>query len=265
MSAVHIAVAARQASDIPAARLLADQLGVMAITDPIDEIIHPVLDQQLEIAIILLLTDDRLECHLLGADAPGPIDVDFLGGALAHRRQYGGGRGQLIARAVGLNRKKRLSILDVTAGLGRDAFVLAQLGNSVTMVERSSVLCALLRDGLRRGQAEAWFRELSLNLVQADALDYMDSLSEDKYPEVVYLDPMYPSRKKRALVKKEMRILRALVGDDMDAAGLLARARRCARYRVVVKRPRLAECLAGVAPDLVFTGKSSRFDVYQVK
>ncbi|WP_445775347.1 class I SAM-dependent methyltransferase, partial [Shewanella sp.] len=64
------------------------------------------------------------------------INVDFVSGAVAHRRKFGGGRGQSIAKAVGLKQGVTPTVVDGTAGLGRDAFVLASLGCKVIMVER---------------------------------------------------------------------------------------------------------------------------------
>jgi len=87
---------------------------------------------------------------------------------------------------------------------------------------------------------------------------------EDQRPEVVFLDPMYPHRQKSALVKKEMRLLRQLVGDDEDASDLLVTALARARRRVVVKRPRLAPTLTGPAPGFQIIAPNTRFDVYPI-
>src|SRR5688572_20080391 len=93
----------------------------------------------------------RLSLIPTGKNAPGPIYADFLTGAAAHRRLHGGGRGQPIARAIGLKPGvKPPSVIDATAGLGRDAFVLACLGCEVTLLERSPTVAALLRDALER-------------------------------------------------------------------------------------------------------------------
>ena len=193
-------------------------------------------------------------------DHPGTIYVDFLSGKLTHRRQFGGGRGQLIAKAVGLQKEKQPHVLDVTAGLGVDAFVLATLGCHVTLLERNPIIAAALKDGLARAKKDDWFRTLRLRFVECDAAAYLKNLK--KLPDVIYMDPMYPERKKTALAKKEMRLLRYVVGDDTDAPELLTIALTKAKKRVVVKRPRLAATIDHRKPDLVFTGKSSRFDVY---
>ena len=92
----------------------------------------------------LYLGTAGLELRQAGPHAPGPVRVDFLTGALAHRLRYGGGRGQPLARAVGMKAGVSPSIWDATAGLGRDALVLASLGSRVTLCERAPVLAALL-------------------------------------------------------------------------------------------------------------------------
>lgn len=207
---------------------------------------------------VLHYTDSRLELRLPQQPKLKPIAVDFTSGKLHHRQQFGGGRGQLIARAVGLKAGVTPRVLDVTAGLGEDAYVLATLGCHVTLVERHPVVAALLRDGLSRVPTEA----PSLTLIEADAIELLSKLSTAEAPDVIYMDPMFPHREKSALVKKEMRMLRELVGGDSDASALLTAALAVAKKRVVVKRPRHAPTVSERKPDVVFNGKSCRFDVY---
>jgi 16S rRNA (guanine1516-N2)-methyltransferase len=215
---------------------------------------------------VLALTEARLELRQRGPNAPGPIYADFLSGAVAHRRRFGGGRNQALARAVGL--KAGLPpprIFDATAGLGRDAFVLVCLGCRVDMMERSAIISELLRDGLMKAMADPEIGsmvEQRLTLRTGDSLERLKNLGDNARPQTIYLDPMYPARTKSALVKKEMRTLQSIVGADDDAPELLAAALECARHRVVVKRPRLASPLAGPPPDTTIITRTTRFDVY---
>jgi 16S rRNA (guanine1516-N2)-methyltransferase len=220
----------------------------------------------------VLLSDNAAGWHLAWhndalvlrhTDLPkqGDIVVDFASGAASYRRLHGGGKNEAIAKACGLTKKRAISVLDATAGLGRDAFVLASLGASVTLVERNPAVAALLYDGLRRGQQCAelnWLAE-RMQLLHSPALQ---ALQQHPPVDVVYLDPMFPSRDKTALVKKEMRAFHEVVGTDADADALLAPALKLAQKRVVVKRPGYAECLAGLAPTMSVAGKNNRFDVY---
>jgi len=213
----------------------------------------------------LQFTSEHLQ--LINKEEPkaGAVYVDFVGGAVGHRRRFGGGRGQAIAKAVGLKGGANPDVVDATGGLGRDAFVLASLGCKVTLIERSPIVAALLEDGLKRARGDEeigpWIGE-RLRLVYADAIEWMDTLEENDFPEVVYLDPMFPHRSKSALVKKEMRLLQQLLGVDPDADALLPSALRIARKRVVVKRPDVAPHLAGVEPTVSINSKKHRFDVY---
>lgn len=193
-----------------------------------------------------------------------PVRVDFVEGAARHRRLFGGGRGQMIAKAVGLADQTNLTILDATAGLGRDAFVLASLGGQVTMLERSALVSALLEDGLTRAKTHISTAIIAqrMNLIHISAHQWLINAQD---VDVVYLDPMFPETNKSALVKKEMRLFHELIGRDEDADALLALALNVARYRVVVKRPRLAAPLAHQPPTYTLTGKTNRFDVYVVK
>src|SRR5690554_164268 len=219
-----------------------------------------------EAEFALQVSVDGLQLQELGRAAPGPIRVDFIAGALAHRRQFGGGSGQLIAKAVGIQSGVRPTILDATAGLGRDAFVLACLGCHVHMIERHPVVAALLADGLRRAALDVDVAEIvqRMPLQVGDAIELMRGWTAQP-PQVVHLDPMFPSRDKSALVKKEMRLFQPLVGGDDDAPELLAAALVLASHRVVVKRPRKAPAIAGVAPSYSLDAKSSRYDIYAKK
>lgn len=190
-----------------------------------------------------------------------PVSVDFISGAARHRQQYGGGRSQAIVRAVGLHQRKDMLVLDATAGLGRDAFVLASLGARVILLERHPIVRLLLSDGLERARdsGDPVFDRMSLH----DGT--LGDVSHTLAPDVVYLDPMYPERRRKAAVKKDMALFHTLVGADEDADALLAPALACAQRRVVVKRPRIAPPLAGQEPGMVLAGKSSRFDIYPLK
>ncbi|REL31389.1 class I SAM-dependent methyltransferase [Thalassotalea euphylliae] len=214
-----------------------------------------------ELAFVLQVNDQVLELVKLDEPKLAPIKVDFIDGAVGHRRKFGGGRGQDIAKAVGLKHGFNPHVLDATAGLGRDAFVLAALGCKVTLVERNPVVAALLADGLARAQLNADISEIAqrMTLIHQSSTQDMPQLDDI---DVVYLDPMYPHKEKSAQVKKEMRVFQHLVGADLDADQLLAPALALAEYRVVVKRPSYADYLANQKPSTEVKMKKNRFDIY---
>ncbi|WP_392560833.1 class I SAM-dependent methyltransferase [Orbus sturtevantii] len=203
--------------------------------------------------------------QLVKLDEPklGGIYVDFVSGAMAHRRQFGGGRGEAVAKAVGVKGDYLPYVIDATAGLGRDAFVLAAIGCRVKMFERHPVVAALLYDGLNRAYQDAemagWLPQ-HLSLMHHNSLDQLHCVIDK--PDVVYLDPMFPHRQKSALVKKEMRVFQQLVGSDSDADRLLDLARGVAKKRVVVKRPDYAPFMAEQPPISSIKTKNHRFDIY---
>ncbi len=214
----------------------------------------------------LVRTSERLELYPSDSKLK-PIFVDFTVGKMAWRFRSGYVQGERIAKAIGIKSGKRPNVVDATAGLGQDGFVIAALGCKVQMVERSPIIAALLQDGLDRaaqdGRIGEWVQQ-RLSLRQEDSIQFLQQLiGSTECPDVVYLDPMYPHRTQSALPNKEMRIFRELVGDDLDAAELFVAAQAAAKKRVVVKRPRKAEkIIETVAPNFQVIGKSTRYDVY---
>lgn len=214
--------------------------------------------------LVLMQQPEQLELRQLDEPKVGAVAVDFASDAATYRRKHGGGKGEAIAKAIGLKGQPSLRVLDATAGLGRDAFVLASLGCTVDMIERSPVVAALLCDGLHRAEQHpelaSWLPQ-SMQLNYGVATELLANWRGEK-PDVVYLDPMFPHRKKAAAVKKEMRLFQQLLGPDQDADALLAPALKLADKRVVVKRPSGAPYLSEQKPDIEYTGKANRFDVY---
>ncbi|MGY9006035.1 MAG: class I SAM-dependent methyltransferase [Alphaproteobacteria bacterium] len=193
---------------------------------------------------------------------PTGLVCDFVTGPVAHRFKYGGGRGQALARAVGLKDGKTPRIVDATAGFGHDGFLLASLGAEVTLIERSDQMHALLVAGMAEAAlaggpvADVIAR---MRLIKGDAKD----LLADMAPEVILVDPMHPPRKKSALVKKEMVLLRQIVGNDEDQIELMQAALNAAKNRVVLKWPRSADPMPEIMPPShQILGKSTRYDVF---
>ncbi|ADH85647.1 class I SAM-dependent methyltransferase [Desulfurivibrio alkaliphilus] len=260
----QLAVTATDPSRLDEARRLAEALGLV-LYNPADRENDPPSPPSL----LLQLTPERLELRATDQLALKPVYVDFASEQLNYRRRRGGGRREQLARAVGVKGSrgsKPPTVLDATAGLGRDAFILAALGCRVQMLERSPAVHALLADGLHRALADPAIAAVigeNLQLLAGDALAFLQQ-SPAPVADVIYLDPMFPERGKSALVKKELRLLRLLAGDDPDAGQLLTAALPKAGRRVVVKRPRHAPSLPGPPPSYSLPGKSNRFDVYLI-
>ena len=214
----------------------------------------------------LYLWLDPSGLHLCRAGRPvSCLRVDFLGGDQGYRAGQLGRQRELVARACGIRGNAAINIVDATAGLGRDGFVLAGLGARVTLIERSPVVACLLEDGLARARQGGLDGIASrIRLVHDDALPWLQGLPADRQPDVIYLDPMYSDGRRRAAAGKALALLQTLLGDDGEATPLLNAATGIARDRVVVKRQRRAPPLGERPPDYALKGRSTRFDVYRV-
>jgi 16S rRNA (guanine1516-N2)-methyltransferase len=203
----------------------------------------------------------------VGQKTVTPTRVDFLDAGLQHRRLTSG-KSQGIAKAIGLNKLKSPTVLDATAGLGKDAYILASLGCTVTMLERSPIIHALLEDGFRRGlesiDADVIKIINEMTLINIDAKNYLDKIITEKQdkPDVIYLDPMFPPRSKSAKVKKDISLLQQVLGIDEDFDELFNAAKQCAKHRVVVKRPGKKTKDSELKPSFQIEGKSAHFDVF---
>lgn len=220
-----------------------------------------------DVGVLLFLDENGLCLQLTGKGAPGPVRAEFVTGKMGYRREHGGGAGQLVAKAVGLQKTRAgLHVLDATAGLGQDAFILASLGCRVTLFERNPVVHALLEDGLARASLNVDCAPIieRMKLEKGGSVEWLRGAGPDA-ADIIYLDPMFPHRDKSALVKKEMQVFRVVVGDDDDSGELLEAALKCATYRVVVKRSRKAPTISGPEPAARIEGKSSRYDIYPIK
>ncbi|GAB5498923.1 MAG: class I SAM-dependent methyltransferase [Pseudohongiellaceae bacterium] len=202
-----------------------------------------------------------LTLYATATNAPGGVRVDFCDPAL-RRRAADGLRRQDLVKAVGVKGTVRPSVLDATAGLGSDGFLLAAAGCSVQLLERSAVVHALLADGLQRGAAPG---SPVADIVARLSLirdDFIDAKLPVDAVDVVYLDPMFPADRKSARSGKGMYLLQELLGPASDEGRLFTRAIGLASRRVVVKRGKLSPAIADQVADICFRGSSSRYDVY---
>ena len=190
------------------------------------------------------------------------LKCSFIEGPILHRLKYGRGRGQNLAKAVGMKFNKNRNIIDATAGLGYDSFILASIGAKVTLIERSQKMYELLQNGIDEGMSFGGEIEKIINRMELVFGDSKDILPKHT-PEVIMIDTMYKDRKKTALVKNNMRLVRDIVGPDSDYIDLLKVALNCATNRVVLKQPRYAEPIKEIRKcSHQILGKTIRYDVF---
>jgi 16S rRNA (guanine1516-N2)-methyltransferase len=247
-------------------------LALLAIQQPTADVLAlatslniPLVDDSQAAILLLRYQDEQLElCKPADVSLPGTLRVDFACATARRRRRHPSQ--ELLVQAAKVRHIVQPLLIDATAGLGRDGFLLAAAGFRVQMLECNPVVAALLADGLQRagGINELTAITARIQLMQQNALDYLPRLIEQ--PAVIYLDPMFPARNKSALVKQELRFLQ-LLDQRIDHANttpeqLLQAALAVGARKVVVKRPRKGPCLMGLQPAYALTGKAIRFDVY---
>ncbi|CAL4326635.1 class I SAM-dependent methyltransferase [Buchnera aphidicola] len=214
-------------------------------------------------SIGLIINSNSLELYDRNNIEQKSIKVDFTSKKNNYRCNFFRKKNEILYKAVGIKKSYFPIVLDATAGLGNDAFILAFLGCQVIMIERHPIIAALLQDGLQRGYQDKkignWLKK-RLHLILNDSFNILNTPFIQ--PDVIYLDPMYPLNKKKSLPKKNMQIFRNLIGQDEDAEELLNLAQKKAKKRVVVKRPCYAKSLSQDKLSFIVLGKKHRFDIY---
>ncbi|MCF6300075.1 MAG: class I SAM-dependent methyltransferase [Proteobacteria bacterium] len=183
--------------------------------------------------------------------------VDFVTGGLAFRSEKHLG-GENLIKACASKTHRSQKILDATCGMGKDAFLLHKAGHQVTATEQNPIVFSLLKDGLDRYQKATGLEAFKLHLSAAESL-----MMATEY-DIIYLDPMFPAKRKSALAKKDMQIFQAIhhnENENTDTLFLAAQQAPC--NKIVLKRPKTAAFILNIKPTYQLTGKFCRFDVYQ--
>lgn len=198
--------------------------------------------------------------------------------------------GELVVRSARPKKaptdRHRLTLLDATAGLGEDSFLLAAAGFDVTLYERDRTIFLLLEDTLKRAAENPDTAEITarMHLVEGDSINAMERIAADRQtspagtdgcppngsqkgltPDVILLDPMFPERKKSGLVKKKFQLIHYLEAPCTDEGRLFEAARNAYPSRIIVKRPEKGPTLAGARPSYSLKGKAIRYDIYVLR
>lgn len=189
-----------------------------------------------------------------------PFSIDFSNKELLRRKDE---KNQELIKAIGVKNDFKPKVLDTTAGLGRDSFILANFGCKVVMLERNSVIYSLLNNAIENAKLNSLTKDIvnNMTILNANSIEYLQNIKEDNF-DAIYVDPMFPKTNKSRLVKKDMQIFREIVGDDIDSGELFELALRQDVKRVVVKRMKKSEYLLNKKPNFEIVGNTTRFDVY---
>ena len=211
---------------------------------------------------IFQLVDKQLVLNLLLDGKPDILKFDLAQGEVALRASKVSKSNETVAKAIGCKSHYRPTVLDATAGMGRDSLIMAMLGCKVIMQERNFAIYHLLENALTRLKDDSFFKPEIIERLSLHQQNSIQSFQTNQEIDVIYLDPMFPERKKSALVKKEMRLFKQVAGEDFDADELLLKSLNSGAGRVVVKRPKGAPQLANRKPSHEILAKKFRYDVY---
>lgn len=188
-----------------------------------------------------------------------PLKLDHLNDFERHRVYFTKNSfyNENLARALGIKKgMPRPRILDATMGMGKDAVLMLAMGLAVTSWERNAWIYLLhlnYRELKEEQDAFPWDQwEQCFGEVKPQESEY----------SVIYFDPMYNEVSSKSAPKKNMRIFREALAEDVDAKEVALELLAKTGARLVIKRPKKANTLIE-NPHHQVIGKSTRFDIYQ--
>lgn len=229
------------------------------------------LAQTVDLPLIQHLEPDGIYLHQTSAwlellaygekgGKPLRLKVDFTEGKNLYRARKA--HSELVVRAVKVRKRLPARVVDATGGLGKDAFLLAAAGCTVDVFERNPIMAVLLLDGLRRASYDHATADICARIIlhPVDMVSHINETTDA--PEVIYLDPMFPARTKRAKVKLDLSLLQCIAQGQEGEQELFAAAWNAGPRKIVVKRPVHGSWLCNVQPSATLQGKAVRFDMY---
>ena len=190
-----------------------------------------------------------------------PFNIDFSSNKLLIRKNQTGLKSEL-AKAIGIKKDFKPHVLDTTAGLGRDSFLIASLGCNIKMIERNPIIFILLNNAIENAKLNSEISDIfqKMTLINENSIDFLKN--NKNFFDVIYIDPMFPKSNKTRLVKKEMQLFREIAGDDLDSSELLNEALNSKVKRIVVKRMLNSPYINNLKPNFEIKGTTVRFDIY---
>lgn len=172
-----------------------------------------------------------------------------------------------LIKSILLKNKRPSIVFDLTGGFGFDTIQLACYGINVIYVEKNPVVFLFFNEFLSRIGISDIALATRIKTLNMDSFLFCDLVGRDfPYPDVVYIDPMFPTHyKRKAKEKKYMQILKEIVSIDSQCEDeLFEKAYNISRKKIVIKRPsRLNPSLVnGRLPTYKIEGRGHRFDVY---
>ena len=150
--------------------------------------------------------------------------------------------------------KKNSTLLDCTAGYGRDGYILRSMGFNVTMIENSPIISLLLNDALKKLKLSDFI------MYHGNSYDYLSH--SEKYYDYIYIDFMFNKLKKNSLSSKNDETLKLISFQENDKNNIIRLAIKKSNSRVVVKEPK--NSLSNILkPEYTIKTKLLNFNIYK--
>ena len=156
-------------------------------------------------------------------------------------------------------KKKGATVLDCTAGFGRDSYILAKYGFSVTMIEKNPITTLLLNNSIGKllGGTEVYNR---LKLIHGDSYDYLKLC--DKQYDYIYIDFMFNKLKNSPLSSKNDETLKLISDDKENRMKLLNLAKKKCKDKVIIKNYKYSPSITGITPDYQIKTKLLNYYIF---
>ncbi len=188
-------------------------------------------------------------------------DLKYRGDFTEMLHRLTGGRLQHeMLSHIARTKKENPTAIDATAGMGTDSIIFAACGYDVTMFEQNPVIAALLKDAMQRARKHPELSEIvsRMTLIEGDSIELMPKIPFS--PDIIYLDPMFPERRKSGLINKKLQLIQKLEHPCYEGEALLNAAISLNPEKIIIKRPLKGENLAGKTPSYTIKGKAIRYD-----
>ena len=176
-------------------------------------------------------------------------------------------KSDLLIKALG-HKTHPTHIIDATAGLGIDSFLLAtaEPNAKISLIEQNHLINILLQDGLDHclTNQNIYNTCSRMKLFKANACDLIKTLPP---ADIIYLDPMFTNNSFKGAVKKSMQWLHDIcpAPSESELNHLFITALKHAKKRVIIKRAKSAPIISldnKYLPNYQVKGKTIRYDVY---
>jgi 16S rRNA (guanine1516-N2)-methyltransferase len=193
-----------------------------------------------------------------------PFSVDFSQGTYKDISLKAKSSRDPLVKALG-KVSSSTHVLDLTAGWLKDSWRIIVNDIKVTAIENQPLVYNFLKlsieNQIKNSLDESFKQKLrNLKLIYGESSKFISENTLEKF-DIIYIDPMFPDKKKKALAGKELQLLQDIVGLRSVGEELVSLALKTTVSRVIVKRPLNAPKLVESVTFQV-EGKSARFDVY---